>query len=85
MSTENPYEAPRTDVTPPELRAKRRFWVKDRLMLIGTALGVFVCLMGTVIVCTVLKLPEEYIGYALAVPFFIGWPLYYLVTGRRKH
>ena len=46
--SDNPYQSPQSDLTPPDLRHRREklvAWLKDRALLWLTGFGVFVILM----------------------------------------
>ncbi len=66
----NPYQAPLTDVTPPEARARRWAWVKDRLTLLGVAIGMALLIGAVLAIAVTLNWPVRgsgYVFYAVAI------------------
>ncbi|MDZ4780330.1 MAG: hypothetical protein SGJ19_08765 [Planctomycetia bacterium] len=72
--SDNPYQSPQSDLTPPDLRHRREklvAWLKDRALLWLTGFGVFVFLM--VISLTLPNINNSVAKAVLAVLAIIAW------------
>ncbi len=72
--SDNPYQSPQTDLTPPDLRLRREkvvAWLKDRTLLVLTGFGVFVIVM--VVVMAFALIDNKAVKAVLAVLAIIAW------------